>query len=87
MSQNQDNELLILTDENGCELSFEFLDMVEYEGQNYAVLLPVDDDEGELEILAVQDLDDNTASYESVEDDDVFEAVLDLFRKGVRGEE
>ena len=33
-------EIITLTDENGEDMDFEFLDLVEYEGKRYAVLLP-----------------------------------------------
>ena len=40
-------EIITLTDENGEDMDFEFLDLVEYEGKRYAVLLPpVEDVEG-----------------------------------------
>lgn len=56
-------EIITLTDENGEDMDFEFLDLVEYEGKRYAVLLPpVEDVEGEDEnedeevlILQVED--------------------------------
>ena len=41
-------EIITLTDENGEDMEFEFLDQVDYEGKRYAVLLPpVEDVDGE----------------------------------------
>ena len=36
--------VVTLTDEDGIEVDFEILDIVPYEGGEYAVLLPVDDE-------------------------------------------
>ena len=33
-------EIITLTDENGEDMDFEFLDQIDYEGKRYAVLLP-----------------------------------------------
>ena len=40
--ENEENEnIIILNDENGNEVRFEFLDLVELEDEEYVVLLPV----------------------------------------------
>ena len=42
---NEEQELdniLVLNDEEGNEVEFEFLDLIEYEGEEYVVLLPVE---------------------------------------------
>ena len=33
-------EIITLTDENGEDMDFEFLDQIDYEGKRYAVLMP-----------------------------------------------
>ena len=64
-------EIITLTDENGEDMDFEFLDLVEYEGKRYAVLLPpVEDVEGEdenedEEVLILQVEDDGNEENES----------------------
>ena len=56
------NNIVILNDENGEEIPFEFLDVIEYEGEEYVVLLPVEEDEeddlGEVVILKIEDTED-----------------------------
>ena len=37
--------IVTLTDENGNEVSFEYLDLIEYQGAEYVVLLPVEGEE------------------------------------------
>ena len=61
MSEDTNNEeldnIVVLNDEEGNEVEFEFLDLIEYEGEEYVVLLPVEeaDDAGEVVILKVED--------------------------------
>ena len=83
-------EIITLTDENGEDMDFEFLDLVEYEGKRYAVLLPpVEDVEGEdenedEEVLILQVEDDGNEENESyvfVDDDDILTAVFDIFKE------
>ena len=50
----EDNSILTLTDEDGNEVQFEFLDVIEYEGEEYLLFLPVDDDSNEVIILLIQ---------------------------------
>ena len=88
-------EIITLTDENGEDMDFEFLDLVEYEGKRYAVLLPpVEDVEGEdenedEEVLILQVEDDGNEENESyvfVDDDDILTAVFDIFKEKFKDE-
>ena len=81
------DNIVILNDEDGNEVKFEFLDLVELDDEEYVVLLPVVDDgveeEGEVVILKVEDTDDDTEeeSYVSVEDEDVLNKVFEIFKE------
>ena len=57
-NEEMDN-IIVLNDEEGNEVEFEFLDLIEYEGEEYVVLLPAEetDDAGEVVILQVEDID------------------------------
>ena len=87
-------EIITLTDENGEDMEFEFLDQVDYEGKRYAVLLPpVEDVDGEEnedeEVLILQvedDGNDKTESYVFVDDDDILSAVFDIFKERFKDE-
>ena len=50
---NQEGEeldnIIVLNDENGDEIEFEFLDLIEYDGEEYVVLLPNDEEEADEE--------------------------------------
>ena len=82
MENNLDGEeldnIIVLNDEDGNEVKFEFLDLVELDDEEYVVLLPVaeegEEEDGEVVILKLEDNDDEDSeeeSYVSVEDEDV----------------
>ena len=73
--------ILTLTDENGNEVNFEYLDSVEYKGVEYLVLAPEGDEEGETVILEVQPVDEENENYIGVEDEAVLEAVFGIFKE------
>lgn len=88
-------EIITLTDENGEDMDFEFLDQIDYEGKRYAVLLPpIEDVEGEEEnedeevlILQVEeDGNDEAESYVFVDDDDILSSVFDIFKEKFKDE-
>jgi uncharacterized protein YrzB (UPF0473 family) len=84
------NNIVVLNDENGNEIEFEFVDLIKYQDQDYVVLLPVGDDgdDGEVVILQVEagDEDGEEETYISVEDDAVLEAVFEIFKERFKDE-
>ena len=74
----EEESILTLTDENGVETEFEYLDCIEYEGKEYLVLLPVDSDE--IVILEVEPVDEENENYIAVESEDVLDAVYEIFK-------
>jgi uncharacterized protein YrzB (UPF0473 family) len=92
MDKNYEGEeldnIVVLNDENGNEVKFEFLDLVELDDEEYVVLLPVtvqgEEEDGEVVILKIEDNDDENAeeeSYVSVEDEEVLNKVFDIFKE------
>ena len=79
--EEEEVSILTLTDENGVDTNFEYLDCIEYEDTEYLVLLPEDDESGELVILAVEPVDEEIENYLSVEDEDVLNAVFAIFKE------
>ena len=80
------DNIVILNDEEGNEVKFEFLDLIELDDEEYVVLLPrVEDDEeeGEVVILKVEDTDEDSEeeSYISVEDETVLNKVFEIFKE------
>ena len=73
--------ILTLTDENGEDAEFEYLDSIEYEGKEYLVLIPVEDESGEIVILEIEPVDEETENYLAVEDEAVLNAVFGIFKE------
>ncbi len=83
------DNIVVLNDEEGNEVEFEFLDLIEYEGEEYVVLLPTEDEEeaGEVLILKLEDTDsEDTESYVSVEDEEVLNKVFEMFKEKFKDE-
>ena len=84
------DNIIVLNDENGEEVKFEFLDLVELDGEEYVVLLPADEDEeeeGEVVILKVEDTDDEEKeSYVSVDDEETLNKIFEMFKEKFKDE-
>lgn len=81
------SNIITLTDEEGNEVQLEFLDLIEYQGQEYVVLLPMDDDDTEVVILQVEPGEsEDEESYVSVDDDDLVQAVFEIFKEKFKDE-
>ena len=81
----ENENIIVLTDEDGVDVEFEFCASIEYQGDEYVVLLPTDDDDGEVVILQVIEGEntgeDDEVTYVGVDDEDVLQAVFDLFKE------
>ncbi len=81
------DNIVILNDEDGNEVKFEFLDLIDFEDEEYIVLLPMteegEEEEGEVVILKVEDTDEDSEeeSYVSVEDEDTLNKVFQIFKE------
>ena len=73
--------ILTLTDENGVETEFEYLDVIEYEGEEYLVLLPTAEDNDEIVILLIEPVDEENENYLAVEDEETLAAVYEIFKE------
>ena len=86
------DNIVTLNDENGNEVQFEFLDLVELDNEQYVVLLPMaseeDEDEGEVVILKIEDTDEESdeESYVSVEDEETLMKVFNIFKDKFKDE-
>ena len=80
-----DNKI-VLNDEDGNEVEFEFLDVVEVDGNDYVVLLPVEEaDKGEVVIFRIEGEGDDE-SYVSLEDEEEAEKVFQVFKEKTKDE-
>ena len=76
----EEENLITLTDENGVETTFEYLDCIEYQGKEYLVLIPAEEDANEIVILEVEPVDDELENYLAVENEDILNAVYEIFK-------
>ena len=94
MDENMEelDNIIVLNNENGEEVKFEFLDLVELDDEQYVVLLPMteseEEDEGEVVILKVEDTDEESdeESYVSVDDEEVLMKVFNIFKEKIKDE-
>ncbi len=75
-----ENNVVLFTDDHGNEVEFEFLDLIEYDGDQYAVLLPTDEGADEVLIMRLVPDEEGNEVYEAAADD-VVSAVFDLFKE------
>lgn len=97
--EGEDNEIeesniITLKDELGNDVEFEFLDLIEYEGENYVILLPAeeteDEESDEVVILKedkeAENTDEGEESYISVDDEDTLNKVFGIFKEKFKDE-
>ncbi len=76
------DEIIIMTDENGKEEYFEFIDLIPYKDKSYVALLPVVDGEETDEVVILRCKKSKLTkkeTYVSVDDDKVLAEVFELF--------
>ena len=79
--QEEEASLITLTDDNGVETTFEYLDCIEYQGKEYLVMIPAEEDANEIVILEIQPVDEENENYLAVEDEAILEAVYNIFKE------
>lgn len=75
----EEASILTLTDENGQDVNFEYLDCLEYQGTEYLVLMPEGEDE--IVIMEIEPVDEENENYLAVEDEAVLDAVYGIFKE------
>lgn len=81
LQEEEETSILTLTDENGNDTDFEYLDCIEYEGKEYLVLIPAEEESVEIIILEVQPVDEENENYIAVEDEAILNAVYAIFKE------
>ena len=76
----EEANIITLTDENGVDIEFEFMDCIEYNGKEYLALLPTDEDSNEVVLLEVEPADEENENYIAIEDEATLEAVYAIFK-------
>jgi uncharacterized protein YrzB (UPF0473 family) len=77
-------DVITLIDEEGEEHEFTVLDILEVDGTEYAILVPVDDEEQEDEVVIFKFTEDDEGNEILVEiEDDEWEKVADAWQEKV----
>lgn len=84
MNEEDQGMLITLEDENGQEVEFEFLDVIEFEGTEYIVLIENDEDADEVVILQINQIDEDTEEYVSIDDEDTLTRYLSFSKRNMR---
>lgn len=81
MMLEEDDSILTLTDENGQEMQFEYMDCIAYQGIEYLLLMPLEEEDNEIVILEIQPVDEENENYVAVEDEAILDAVYSIFKE------
>ncbi len=79
--QEEESPILTLTDENGVDIDFVYLDCIEHEGIEYLILTPQEQEEMEVVILQVEPVDEETENYLAVEDEALLDTIFGIFKE------
>lgn len=84
--EEENENYITLTDDNGDEVSFEVIGEVEYQDRYFVVLLPFDDEDDGVVILEIMPSDDENGEFLSIDDEELLQAVFEKFKKDYSGE-
>ena len=76
-----EDNVVILTDEDGNDVEFEHLDTIEYGDGIYVILIETVDDEGVTILKLIEGDDEKDDELVTVEDEEVAEAVYRIFKE------
>ena len=79
LPEEEETSILTLTDENGQDVDFEYLDCIAYQDKEYLVLMPEGEDE--IVIMEIEPVDEENENYLAVEDEAVLDAVYGIFKE------
>ncbi len=88
MKNEEFDNIITLNDENGKQVNFEFLDLIEYKGGDYVVLYPENDEEStDVVILKVEAGDsEDESTFVGIDDEATLMAVFEIFKERIESE-
>ena len=88
-NEEEEDGIITLVDDEGNEVQFAYVDLVEYEGGNYAIMLPIEDGEvlEEAVVMLVQENEDGSEELTGIEDEAIVNAVIDIYNERVEEDE
>ena len=79
IDNDQENDVVELLDENGVPTLFNIIANLELDGQEYAILSNVNDDEDVLIFMVTEENDEFV--FETIEDEEELNAVIDAYNE------
>lgn len=78
-----DDDIVILEDEEGNAVTFQFLELVTVDAKPYAILLPLDEGDEDMGVVIVEviDLGTDDEHYDAVLDEALNDRIFEQFRK------
>lgn len=78
--ENEEVDVVVLTDDEGNDIEFEWLDTVEYNGNNYIVVIPTDEDAEDVVILRMEG-NEEKESFVGIDNEKEVNEVFEIFKK------
>lgn len=83
----EQEEVITLVDEEGAEHDFTVVDIINVDGSEYAILLPVEEENDEAIILKFTHDEEGNELLVDIEDDEEWEKVADAWEETLAEEE
>ena len=88
LEQEQDDGIIELVDEEGTVVKFRLLDVTEYKGEKYTLLLAAEpNDDVEEDEVVIFRLNEEEETLEPIEDEALLEEVFEFYQSETEGEE
>jgi uncharacterized protein YrzB (UPF0473 family) len=85
MTEEERDDIVVLLDEDGKEVEFEYLDTIEMNEEDFVVLLPLDEnqeeqEEGGVVILKIEQNEKGEDTFVSIDDEKLLTSVFEEFK-------
>lgn len=88
LEQEQDDGIIELVDDEGTVVKFRLLDVTEYKGKKYTLLLAAEpNDDVEEDEVVIFRLNEEEETLEPIEDEALLEEVFEFYQSETEGEE
>lgn len=88
LEQGQDDGIIELVDDEGTVVKFRLLDVTEYKGEKYTLLLAAEpNDDVEEDEVVIFRLNEEEETLEPIEDEALLEEVFEFYQSETEGEE
>ena len=88
LEQEQDDVIIELGDDEGTVVKFRLLDVTEYKGEKYTLLLAAEpNDDVEEDEVVIFRLNEEEETLEPIEDEALLEEVFEFYQSETEGEE